>query len=219
MFCVGLLECPLDAVVEADRHWRAQIGRSEFCKLRCDLPQMLSRLEPLSGPKTRHLWIATHSKWTTYVDNFVIGSDPQSPIAYLSEILACRGLILSCRPNLNNRLFGQARFDLYGQPPVGLYNLSRSISATNDGGRWSWDTYGDPLPFEDLQSYENKSIRHRLTSEMVVRYARTLGANPFTEDYYCSVGCLVSKSNGFPSRTREVTFEESRKSIGIVRNG
>src|SRR5438876_96369 len=94
-FCVGFLEAPLEAVVDADAKWRKEYGKYSIIRVRGDLGIQLTQLGPLTGPQCRCLWSATTGKWTTYFDNSIIGSDPISPISFLSEQLGCRGLLIS----------------------------------------------------------------------------------------------------------------------------
>jgi len=209
-FVIGFLERDVDAVVRADTAWCAGIGRFSHRAVAGDLGAMLGELEPLSGPLTRRLWVQTNSGWTAYFDNSIIGSDPYGPICYLSRQLGCRGLTISCCPDIRGVCYGQTRFDLYGQEPVNVFNCTRSVGATNDGGRWSWDIVGEPLAFEETETYSRKRIKDRFAPELAVRYCSALGVNPYVEDFYGQSGCLVENLVVAASRCRTETYAQAR---------
>lgn len=213
-FIIGFLERDLAGVVSADTAWRHGIGRYSHRAAEGGLSAMLRELAPLSGPLTRQLWVQTRSAWTAYFDNFIDGGDPFGPISYLSRQLGCRGLIISCCPNIPGVAYGQTRFDLYGQEPVDAFNYSRVISATNDGGRWSWDLVGQPLPFEQTEAYSRKRIKDRFSPELAVRYCSAFGVNPYAEDFYGQSGCLVENLMIPASRCRTETYAQAAARLG-----
>jgi hypothetical protein len=53
--------------------------------------------------------------------------------------------------------------------------LRRMITAANDGGRWVFETSGDPLPFERLEEYRHRRISRRFTCDLLYDYLRQLG--------------------------------------------
>jgi hypothetical protein len=209
-FTIGFLERDLDAVGRANTAWRDRIGSYTQRAVRGDLNVMLRQLEPLSAPVTRQLWVQTNSNWTAYFDNFIIGGDPFGPIAYLSRQLGCRGLIISCCPDVEGVRYGQTRFDVYGQEPVDALNCTRVIAATNDGGRWSWDLVGQPLAFEETEAYSRKRVRDRFTPELAARYASAFGVSPFAESFYGQTGCLVENLMIPAAKCRLQTYEQAK---------
>ena len=211
-FHIGFLECHLEIARQADQKWRESLGGYSFRDLSGNLDSLLTALDPLSGPLTRCIWIATRVQWTAYFDNFINGSDPYGPISVLSERIGCRGLVVSWHPNIPGKSYGQTRFDLYGQEPTDFQNCTRIVAATNDGGRWSWDTSGEPLSFESTAAYENRRITDRLTPTMVGDYARAFGVDAFDDAYYGNLGCLVTNQMIDPSRCRNETFAEVQDS-------
>jgi len=214
-FCLGLLEAPLEAVVETDWEWRNKTPIYSFRRLYGELAEMLRQLEPLTGPLSKHMWVATTAGWTAYFDNSINGSDPWSPIGHLSGRLKCRGLLISCHPDIRGRSYGQCRFDLYGQPPVDHLNLTRSVAATHDGNRWRWDEQGTVQSFENVAAYQNKRIRDRLTPQMVRDYARSVGIDPLDEAQYGRAGTIVSCPLADPSQLRTETYAQARQRLGL----
>ena len=97
-FIIGFLERDLERIVNVDTNWRSTIGRFGFRPVSGGLSTMLRELEPLSGPMKRALWVETKSGWTAYFDNSINGSDPYGSISYISGLLSCRGVTISCCP-------------------------------------------------------------------------------------------------------------------------
>jgi len=44
----------------------------------------------------------------------------------------------------------------------------RVVSAVQDG-RWAWDEFGEPYPFEEVANYSLRRVRHRFTPAMLDR--------------------------------------------------
>lgn len=209
-FVIGFLERDLERIVNVDTNWRSTIGNFSFRPVAGDLSAMLRELEPLSGPKKRALWVETKSAWTAYFDNFIGGSYPYGPISYLSRLLSCRGLTISCCPDIEGQSYGQTRFDLWGQEPVDAFNCTRSVGATHDGDRWSWDVGGQPLPFEKTDSYSRKRIKDRFPSELANAYCLAVGVNPYDENFYGRAGVLVENLMIPASKCRTETYAQAR---------
>lgn len=58
-----------------------------------------------------------------------------------------------------------------GDPPL---MAVRSITAMNDGGRWVFETFGEPFAFERLDEYEHRLKRRRFASALLHEYLREL---------------------------------------------
>lgn len=48
--------------------------------------------------------------------------------------------------------------------------MGRVVSASNDGGRWVFDQFGEPFPFEKVERYQERRVRDRFTFEMLKEY-------------------------------------------------
>jgi hypothetical protein len=208
-FIVGFLDRDLERIVNVDTNWRSTIGHYAFRPVVGDLGTMLSELEPLSAPTRRALWVETKSNWTAYFDNTIDGSDPYGPIAYLSRLLSCRGVTISCCPDIEAHAYGQTRFDLWGQEPVDAFHCTRSIGATHDGDRWSWDVVGEPLPFERMETYSRKRIKDRFPDELAKQYCLALGVNPYDDSFYGQSGVLVENLMISDSNCRTETYGQA----------
>lgn len=62
-----------------------------------------------------------------------------------------------------------------GEPPL---LARRSIVAANDGGKWVFETSGEPFEFEDLERYKRRRKSERFPPELLYEYLRELGV-PF----------------------------------------
>lgn len=215
-FAIGFLECSMAVATEADRAWRANMGNWSSRDLSGSLASHLDCLSPLSGPKTQHLWVSTESRWCAYFDNFINGTDASGCIATLSERIGCRGVLVSCHPNIPGKSYGQSRFDLYGQQPTFGVNCTRSIAATNDGGKWCWDATGVPLHFEQTDHYSNKRIATRLTPALIADYSHAVGINPFHDSFYGSTAQLITNDNIDSNRCRTESFAEVQSKRGFT---
>jgi len=215
-FCVGFLDRDLERIVNVDTNSRSLNGQFSFRPVVGDLSTMLQELEPLSGPMTRALWVETKSEWTAYFDNSIGGSDPYGSISYISRLLSCRGVTVSCFPDIKEQSSGQMRFDLWGQEPVDAFHCTRSIAATREDDTWSWDVAGMPLSFEKMETYSRKRIKDRFPPELAIQYCLAVGVNPFDESFYAQSGVIVENRMISTSKCRTETYEQSRSRFKVV---
>ncbi|MFY0571479.1 hypothetical protein ACN28E_47670 [Archangium lansingense] len=181
------------------------------------LEQALSALLPLTGPeRRRHLFMPTCSSWTAYVDNARGGTDAMSAMSYMAQTLGCRGLRVVAVPNTIRKdkgRYGAVMLEVYGSHRTDWLNYVRAVSASNDGGRWVFDQFGEPFPFEKLEQYQARRMRERFTFDMLKGYLRHLGLSPFEEDFYLPQGAfawLVEKTGPVVPTHKEYTLAEAR---------
>jgi hypothetical protein len=218
------LEAPASRAVAAFVEWAAPHavaqGRTlEVREVHGNLETAFRSLEPLTSVENRReLFVPTRSQWTAYFDNGWQGTDP-SAVKYLCLKLRCRGMRVDAvphtlredRPGASGR-WGAAMFDVYGPKPNPIQNYIRSVVAMNDGGRWIFEEYGEPFPFEQVERYKERIKRKRLTFEMLRDYSAALGVRPFDEDFYLpdGVATLVEMLGPTYPNMREYTLEEAR---------
>jgi len=51
----------------------------------------------------------------------------------------------------------------------------RTIVAADDGGRWVFETTGEPFAFEELAYYRKRVKAERFTSALLYKYLQRLG--------------------------------------------
>ncbi len=59
---------------------------------------------------------------------------------------------------------------------------TRSITCTDDGGRWTFDVAGTPLPIEEQFDYDARRKRDRFTKQNLAALIRSIGARSVTAD-------------------------------------
>jgi hypothetical protein len=97
---VGFLEADFDKIADVYLSWQASLhGRVSSESLNAPLATALQRLEPLTTPWEKELFIATNSRWVAYFNNGLRVSDPESPIGHLATIVPCRGLVVHSIPD------------------------------------------------------------------------------------------------------------------------
>ncbi len=200
---IGLVEADCRKVAEIYCAWTAEVSGAsgigaEAESRNDDLRTILVSLAPLSVPSTRFAFVQTQSHWTAYFDNFRLGTDAGSRMSELGRRVGCRAIRITSvehtiRKGRSDGEYGGVILSVTGA----LGETIRTISVVNDGGRWTFDAFGDPFPFEVPEAYKRKRIRDRFTHEMLVDYLQHLNVRPFDEDWYAPNAIVVQKS-GFP---------------------
>ena len=211
---IGFLEADLETVIQADRSGRLSDGGYKVSHLSDSFPKLLERLLPLTGPSTRNVWIQTAGKWTAYFDNFRIGGDPYGPICHGARHAGCRGVMIVNSPQTPT-WWGGRRFTVFNPDGPRWRNITREISAINNGGRWNWTISGNPQSFEELSRYQARRIKDRLTPEMLERYCAALGIQVFDESFYGDQGYLVENANSHPSRVTTESLDAVKNIAGV----
>ena len=179
----GLLKCDCMRVAMELYEWKHDIGREWDFDVKLDAIDGSFReaLSALGGPvvpvPTKFLLWPINEDWVLFLDNFKLGTDP-SAISVMSNKLgveAIRAVMASDRVNpVEGRVveYGGTILEVYS---TGAYR--RTVSATNDGGRWSFWQSGVPFPFENTDAYKLRSIKQRFTHEMLLEYLKGLGVD------------------------------------------
>lgn len=71
-------------------------------------------------------------------------------------------------------------------------------------GRRRFDTWGEPLTFEETSAYSARLKRERLTRPMLIRHLAELGIRADDEDAYGDVGTLPEDQAIYERRTTSV---------------
>lgn len=188
---IGFLELPLGEAAAGLERWRRTLYKRVAVERSPDaFPEVLRRLEPLTGGSAPRELLVAAGDWTAYFDGSLRGTDAAPPISYLARELGCRGVAIMSQPHtegvpgIRNGRYGAVQFQLVGPVQTDWLNYVRTISVTHDGSRWSFDASGSPQDFEDLEAYRSRRIRDRFTSEMLERYCKALGIEVFDPEFY-----------------------------------
>jgi hypothetical protein len=184
------------------------------------LEQVLATLLPITSPETRRdLFVPTRSPWTAYVENGWGGTDAASVMRHMSRTIGCRGLRVVAVPNTYRKghgRYGAVMLEVYGPHPTAWLNYVRAVSASNDGGHWVFDEFGEPFPFEQREKYQERRVRDRFTFDMLSEYLRHLGLSPFEEGFYLPEGApawLVEKTGPVAPTHQEYTLAQAREDL------
>ncbi|HEX8700699.1 MAG TPA: hypothetical protein VF815_17745 [Myxococcaceae bacterium] len=111
--------------------------------------------------------------------------------------------------------YGAMMLDVFNPHPTGPRYL-RALGASNDGGRWVFDSSGEPFPFEKLERYQARKVRDRFTFDMLKDYLHHLGLSPFDESFYLPEGepaWLVEKTGPVYPHHQEFTLAQVREDL------
>jgi hypothetical protein len=181
------------------------------------LEQVLSSLLPLTNvERRRHLFIPTRSSWTAYLDNGWDGADVSTRLPHMARTLGCKGMRVVAVPHTlhgDKGRYGAVMLSVYSPNQTGPTCL-RTLAAINDGGRWVFDSSGEPFPFEQPERYQARKVRDRFTFDMLKDYLHHLGLAPFDENFYLPEGqpaWLVEKTGPVYPHHQEFTLAQVRE--------
>jgi hypothetical protein len=112
-------------------------------------------------------------------------------------------------------LYGAVQFQLFAPHETAFLNYERSVSATNDGGQWSFGADGTVQPFEELETYQKRKIIDRFTPDMLKRYCYALGIRVDSPDFYGPRSVLISSSDPLPADWPKLSLGEVRHKMGL----
>jgi hypothetical protein len=182
----GLVEAPFDRVVEHfGSHRRADQSETRVLEVTPSAAKALDYLDRRTVPATR-LVVVEHGTWTVVLTNHTNGSDFADYQYWAATTTVARTIRVVDtdarwwqRGPRRERLAYEARiFELHGPDD----SLIRSIACADDGGRWVFETSGDPLPVEATFNYDAPRKKDRLTRDNLHDLLRSVGAAPLIED-------------------------------------
>jgi hypothetical protein len=222
---MGFLEADAQTAARAFAAWQGGLFATDGITVEVrtvtgSLEQVLASLLPLTdSERQRHLFIPTQSPWTAYLDNSHRGTDAASAMSYMAETLGCRGLRVVAVPHTYRKgqgRYGAVMLDVYGPHRTTGLNYVRALGASNDGGSWVFDQFGEPFPFEKVERYQARRVRDRFTFDMLQEYLGHLGLSPFEERFYLPEGTpawLVEKTGPLVRARKEYTLAQAREDL------
>ena len=220
---IGLIELDLERAVDAFVAWQQPIQSARHVALTTravggGLEEMLRLLPPLTSVEARRFSFAsTHSGWVAYFDNGHRGTDCAPPMSYLAQTIGCRAIRATAVPHHPpNKMrdgrwrgrYGAVIFELYGAEVKNYSNTRRSVAVVNDGGQWTFDQFGEPLPFEHTERYDARRLRDRFDFAALAALLKGLGVAPFDPAFYGDDGIVIEKTGPVAVGLRERTLEE-----------
>lgn len=154
--------------------------------------------------------------WTAYFDNnyreFISSSHP--------EVLCRRLRVDTCYFSYDDRTPGMEGSAQYGhvryQKSEGS-TKTRQVTVQHDGG-WTFEEFGDPLPYEHLDKYKIRKKADRLNPELLRTYGQALGI-PFWDESAYGREVIVLKWGRPPSKDPKAGFQRivtAAKASGIT---
>ena len=188
---IGFLELPLEEAAAGVEHWTKSLGKSGRVQHPSEgFPEVLHRLEPLTGGARPRQLLVNAGQWTAYFDNSLRGTDASPVVGHLAEELGCRGVTIRTSPctvglpGIRDGRYGSVQFELFGPSQTDYLNYVRSVAVAFDGHRWQFVLAGTEQPFEETDFYRARRVRDRFTSEMLERYCKALGIEVFDPSFY-----------------------------------
>lgn len=111
--------------------------------------------------------------WTLILTNGPSGTDVGMLPSQAARELGCRGIRAVCSED-DEVQYPARVLEVFGSDGVGPLLARRAIAVANDGGRWVFETTGEPLEFERVDRYAKRRKANRLTSALLYEYLRAL---------------------------------------------
>jgi hypothetical protein len=106
--------------------------------------------------------------------------------------------------------------EVYGHEKTEWLNLIRKIRLEYDMGKWHFEQFGTPFPFEETERYQAKRKTERFDFQLLKKYLIELGGLlPFEEDFYLPAydrsAILVQVDVKKLPQIRDVSLMEARR--------
>ncbi|MFB6720066.1 hypothetical protein ACFCV3_07910 [Kribbella sp. NPDC056345] len=189
---MGFFKVNVAVAAEALERWRR--SHAWFAKwqpglavehLEGELSSGIGRLLPFGPERDRELlWDCGDGQWTAYFDDMP-ASDAVTAVSGLCRQAGFEGVVLTD---------GVSEFDHGRDLQFVVHKGAETVRAIGSlwEGRRTFETYGEPLPFEETERYTRRLKRERLTSDMLERYCAHLGLFPYDPSFYGQAGYLLS---------------------------
>jgi hypothetical protein len=198
------------------RVWAEESRRPSRCdEVEGSLEQLLALLPPLTSPLAlRRLFMRAGEGWTAEFSNSLSGGNVFL-LAWSASLKGqCRAAALVV---VEDTWRAGGREGRPGATGLSLFDRGtrvRGISATRDLDRWTFETAGEPLPFEDVARYERRVIRDRFPPELAALYLEAwAGIRVFDPDVYAPDrrGILLRWDEPEPTTTETLEQAQARR--------
>jgi hypothetical protein len=216
---VVLFESSISLIRDALTSWRQEYvnrfhGDVLDCSLSGSLREALSRLRPLEPNALRELLVPTTSNWVAYFNSFHLGTSASGPSSVLGERLGCRSIVATASPRITESVAAKTGYMTKLGAFVFAHSVNgeavRNVSLVYES-RWDFDTYGEPLPQEDISTYNLPKPTDRFGSEQLSRLLDSFGLHPFDPDFYMPDGGPAVLVERVMDRPSTVLFDWHRR--------
>jgi hypothetical protein len=129
----------------------------------------------------------------------------------LCRRLECRAVRVHWVPEEKAR-YAAVGFELYAPFSDTFLNCVRAIETANDGGRWKLTNIGEPLPFENVDTYKARRVKDRFGPEHLRGCLEQLGLRAFEDAFYLDAAILERSDDSEDLTTSgDVTLEAAQE--------
>lgn len=125
-----------------------------------------------SGPLSRRAVIPIGS-WTLLLTDGPGGTDVGLLPSHAAREWGCNAIRATC-VEAGEHVYPGRILEIFGPDGAPPLMSRRSIAAMNDGGRWVFETSGEPFEFEHPEYYTHRRKSQRFTSALLYEYLRDL---------------------------------------------
>jgi hypothetical protein len=203
---MAFLEAPYDKLVDCIAQWERKRDKYrevpvQKIEIGGTWEQRLNSLLPLTLHSPKAMISETQSPWCVYVDNGMQGTDLNSDPRYLCKTLGIREVSVVMVKDIPNDQPGSTQFvymdgtraEKIGTPTDYYYKIPGRYVLAHRESRWEFEEWGEPFPFEEMEQYQARRIKDRLTPEMVERYCSHFGIDLFNPDFYSGRACIFER--------------------------
>ena len=129
-------------------------------------------------------------------------------------------MAIRCTPHVAARgarpaRLGAVQFELFGPLSTEFLNYVRTVSVTFSGSKWQYTPTGTEQVIEEVETYKSSRVRDRFTSDMLERYCRAIGLDPFTGTAYGPNAVLLESAVPQASGGHVMTIADAQRWLGI----
>lgn len=213
----GLVEAPFERVLARfGSYRRADQSATRLLETTGEVSKALHYLDTRTVPVTR-LVVVEHGAWTAILTNHTTGSEFHDHQFWAAKMLSVRTVRVVDsearwwrRGPRRERLGYEARiFELHGPDDA----MIRSIACANDGGRWVFETFGEPLPVEATFDYEALRKKDRFTRSNLGALLAAIGTEPLTDSALLGARRFGLLSEEITNATWRARVQEEARSL------
>ena len=188
--CIGFIQCDVTLAAEKLMEWVTGWKNESFSSITCksysnQFSEVLELMQPFDCPEKICLFECADG-WTGYIENRDRTETGRITIIarFISDTKESIAVQAWPKSNGNKTVNGWGGGGMqYSQGA----NLIRNIFLS-DQDKWELDFYGEPLPFEEIETYKERFVKNKFTPQMLQRYLLHFGIDFFNDDFYMPTG-------------------------------